>query len=154
MLKEATVGDCRNALDAAAWSSQNDLSTVEYLISKGADIHAQSGKYETPLHVAVRSWANNLWMVAYLVKQGSGVNARAGKYETPLITVASTLPEKLSVVKYLIGKGADVNAKSEQYGNVLGATMRQENRKTARLLLSHGAKLIETDEAPLWLTGS
>ena len=70
---------------------------VEFLVRKGADIHAQNNRGETPLHLASRQ--GHLSVVEFLVRSGADIRAQANNGDTPLDN--SIQRRKQDVVDYL-----------------------------------------------------
>ena len=65
-----------------ACASYNDnLSLVEFLVGKGADIHASVDDGSTPLHTA--SWGGRLSIVEFLVGKGANIYAQNKDGKTP-----------------------------------------------------------------------
>ena len=77
--------------------SESNLSIVEYLISKGADIEAKDYLDKTPLHYACQK--GHLKIVEYLVSKGANIEAKAILELTPLYLASSYHRE--DVIKYL-----------------------------------------------------
>ena len=97
----------------AIWSGGH-LSVVEYLIGKGADIHAQNFvEGATPLHYA--SWKGHLSVVEVLVGKGADIHTQENDGLTPLHWAC--WKGHLSVLEFLVGKGADIHVQ-----NTIGET--------------------------------
>ncbi|KAJ5071633.1 ankyrin repeat [Anaeramoeba ignava] len=99
---------------------QNSFEIIKYLISKKADVNAQTNKgEETPLHFAIqfqKNKENSFQIIKYLIENGADVNVKNKRKETPLhfaIQYQSQNKENsFEIIKYLIDKGSDVNAKN------------------------------------------
>ena len=50
------------------------VEVVQYLVEKGADIHARNNKAKTPLHSAAENGQSDI--ISYLINQGADINAR------------------------------------------------------------------------------
>ncbi len=115
----------------ACW--MGDLSIVELLLSKGANVHAQDSDGRTPIIAA--SYGGYLSIVELLISKGANVNDRDSNGNTPIL-VAS---EKgyLSIVELLLSKGANIHDKD---ANILTPIMRAATRghsSIVDLLLSY-----------------
>lgn len=81
--------------------------TIDFLLSKGADVKAGNNKGMTPLHVT-----ESYEIAQLLIDHGADVNIRNNEEMTPLHEVASLIVgDPLRVAQLLIANGADVNAK-------------------------------------------
>ena len=93
--------------DAAA---KGDVSAVEALLDKGADVNARDKDDWTPLHFAAFVGHNDV--VALLLDKGADLNAMEAKHDwTPLHFAA--LRGHKDVVALLVAKGANVKAKGK-----------------------------------------
>lgn len=88
---------------------KGDLSQVESLIKKGANIEARGEHDFTPLHTAAHG--RNIEIVRYLVSKGADVNAvkKAGNAGTPIGW--AILNDDLVMAKFLKEHGAKVSQK-------------------------------------------
>jgi uncharacterized protein len=87
----------------ASHDEGSDLYSVEYLISKGADINAIDEIGETALMKAVEN--KELEIVEFLLQKGAEINILNGDGENALILATRYVNEKM--VKYLLENGAD-----------------------------------------------
>ena len=94
------------------------LDISEWLLTEGADIDAQGGRYGNALQVASRHGQEAI--VRLLLDRGADINAQGGKYGNAL-QVASGGGCK-ATVQLLLDEGAEVNAQGGKYGNVLQAS--------------------------------
>ncbi|KAJ5071634.1 ankyrin repeat [Anaeramoeba ignava] len=100
--------------------NQNSFEIIKYLISKKADVNAQTNKgEETPLHFAIqfqKNKENSFEIIKYLIENGADVNVKNKRKEIPLhfaIQYQSQNKENsFEIIKYLLDKGSDVNAKN------------------------------------------
>lgn len=121
-------------LHAAIQSESANLSVVNFLISRGADVNAKTKEAYTPLHFVANygCWYTHhgtchpdriaklpgAEIAESLIQAGSDVNARDNRGDTPLHTAAYCA--NFPVVKLLIKAGADVNAVNKSGESVLG----------------------------------
>lgn len=96
-------GALDNNLMVAA--SNGLVSEIERLISKGADVNAESYQGATPLIFAVAS--NQLTAVTKLLEYAPDVNKMTENFETPLII--SVKNRNAEIAEALIRGGADIN---------------------------------------------
>ncbi|KAL9632651.1 MAG: hypothetical protein Q9164_005185 [Protoblastenia rupestris] len=90
--------------------------TVQYLISRGANIRAENVVGDQPIHIACRK--GYLRLVKIFLDAGVDIETRESAHnETPLLKAAST--GKTDVVMYLMEKGADTKAKTQHGRNAL-----------------------------------
>lgn len=115
----------------------DDKGLVEALLKKGANINGAKHAYETPLHAAIAE--NQRKMAEFLIKNGADVNARNMSQRTPLHFIAHYMDDP-KLVEMMINRGADVNAKDKNGATPLAFAINARNKKTARLLRSHGGK--------------
>ncbi|KAJ7718038.1 ankyrin repeat domain-containing protein [Mycena olivaceomarginata] len=133
----------------------------QLLLSKGADVNAQGGRYGNALQAAVSQGHDKI--VQVLVDKGEDVNTQGGEYGNALQAAASGGHDKTvsdvnaqggeygnalqaaaseghdKIVQVLLDKGADVNAQGGEYGNALLAAADQGHDKIVKVLLDKGA---------------
>lgn len=114
------------------------VNAVEYLLSRGANVHAQGGRYSTALHAASHRGHDKI--VELLLSKGADVHAQGGDYGTALH--AAWLEGHDKVVELLLSKGADVHG---NYGTALQAASRRGYDKIVELLLSEDAEVYAQD---------
>ncbi|KAJ7484887.1 ankyrin repeat-containing domain protein [Mycena galericulata] len=121
-----------SAIEIAAYFG--DTTVVALLISKGADVNAQGGRYGTALHAA--SARGHVAVIRQLMAHAADVNA-----ERRGITALQVASDRGNVeaVRLLLENGADVNARGGRLGTALYAASRSGNKKLVRLLLESGA---------------
>lgn len=83
--------------------ARRDLTWLEFLIGKGADINARDNRGVTPLVLAVDS--NFTQGAAYLIARGARINDSNDAGETPLITAVHN--RNIELIKLLLRAGAD-----------------------------------------------
>ena len=92
------------------------VQTVQYLVSCGSNIKAESIGGDQSIHIAC--WRGSLPIVKILLDAGIDIETRDSVHnETPLLKAAST--GKTDIVLYLLEKGADTNAKTQFGRNAL-----------------------------------
>ncbi|KAL8727037.1 MAG: hypothetical protein Q9166_006335 [cf. Caloplaca sp. 2 TL-2023] len=86
---------------------QQNMSTVELLLNKGANIEGRDDEHETPLlkAVAIRSTS----LIIFLLSKGANIEARDARKRTPLHRAVAT--RSTDVVTTLLSKGAIVNSR-------------------------------------------
>jgi ankyrin repeat protein len=100
-------------LQVAVCCKDLDISVIEHLIEKGADINystpsdplAKPFEGWTSLHYAISCGADEA--ARLLIEKGASVNAIADDGTTPLIIAAKN--DSLFMAKFMLDKGADVN---------------------------------------------
>ncbi len=90
-----------------------DISKVQDLIKRGADVGAENTWGRTPLHFA--SISNYIEIAKLLIELGADLEAKDNNRDTPLHWASSW--NRIETAKLLIERGADVEAK-----DVFGAT--------------------------------
>jgi hypothetical protein len=114
------------------------LSTVtRLLLSKGADVNAQSRLFGTALEAA--SWRGDEQIVKTLLDQGADVNAQSRRHGNAL--QAASKGGREQVVKMLLDRGADVNAQGGLFGNALQAASEGGHEQVVKTLLDQGANV-------------
>ncbi|EAY23235.1 ankyrin repeat protein, putative [Trichomonas vaginalis G3] len=92
---------------------KDDKEFIEFLISRGADIHLKDSLGRIALFYAIES--SNKELVEYLISQGSDINAKDQKGRSPL-HCAVTFNRK-EIVEMIVSHGADLNAKDNYFEN-------------------------------------
>ena len=93
-------------LDKEDWDDV-DMSKVQDLIERGADVGAKSDEGHTPLHLAAAR--NDLELAKLLIDRGADVNVEDEDGWTPLHL--ASYKDNIEIVKLLLDAGADVEAK-------------------------------------------
>jgi ankyrin repeat protein len=121
-------------LDLAEFSTSHK-KMVELLVSKGADVNAQSASGATPLFWAVmRDQKDD---AQFLLEKGANVNT-PDAYGDTILDCALHL-QFGSMIQLLVDKGADVNAKDQSGTRPLGYALGMDDHKWAELLKKKGA---------------
>jgi len=85
-----------------------DMSKVQDLIERGADVRAKDNRGETPLHFA--SWYNSIEIAKFLIERGADVRAKNNGGRTPLHWASKR--NHIEIAKLLLDAGSDVEAKN------------------------------------------
>jgi len=123
------------ALIAAAQNGHTE--TVEFLLSKGADLHLQNDEQGNALIAAARN--GRYKTVEVLLSKGGDINAQNAGQGFALNAAARNGQNK--TVEVLLAKGADINAQNARHGSALNAAARNGHLATVELLIIRGADL-------------
>lgn len=85
----------------------DDMELPAYLISLGANVHAEDNLHNTPLHYAA-AHNSNVDILKYLVSLGADADAYWEESESPL-HYAAAHNSNVEVLKYLVSQGAELN---------------------------------------------
>lgn len=149
----------------ADWGYSDSL---QYLVSKGADIHAKNANGETCLFNGAKS--NNPEIIQVILENGGSIKDRDNLGSTPLHTAVrwgavksaeqliklgininaqntagksplaeAVIANKTEVSKYLLENGANPNSSDENGVTILMDTIRAQNPELVKLLLKYGA---------------
>jgi ankyrin repeat protein len=121
-----------------SWSRailKRDLSTIERLVTAGADVNRTNGDGMTALMVACAEQDESLRRL--LIKHGARVNAANDRGGTPLMYSATV--GDLDAVKFLLARGASVNARATNGWTALTLASARGFEQVATVLLAHGA---------------
>jgi ankyrin repeat protein len=134
--------------------NKGSVETVRWLLDKGIDVNAESGRFATPLQIAVVEAVREVQVfkdtklrgpeiVKLLLKRGAQVNQQGGEYGTALhAAYANWGPgNEGQIHQLLLEHGADVNIRGGKYGTVLTAACGNYSVgvESVRLLLDCGA---------------
>jgi hypothetical protein len=126
---------------------KGDVSQVNLLISKGADVNSKNRMgWSPPLHTAIQYRRQAL--IEPLIAKGADVNAKGNSGQTPLHIAVNT--DQKDAVELLIANGADVNVMGSRGDNALALAKKRRNTEIVELLRKHGAK----EPSPEDLTGN
>ena len=118
-------------------ASNQDATSVQLLLERGADVNARGEGNWTALMCAVGR--RNTEIVKLLIARGAHVNIRSIYGMTPLI-IAADAAGPISIFRLLLEKGADVNVKEEITGQTPLAWAASDGRNDmVRHLLERGA---------------
>ncbi len=115
------------------YAGEEDIETLVWLLTHGADPNARNDRGITPLHIATSPEA-----VDVLVKHGAIVDSKSNQDETPLIVNAAE-SEGLPVMKKLLQLGADPNARDVYQNTALSLAIDRDEKAKVKLLRKHGA---------------
>ncbi|KAG8752573.1 hypothetical protein FRC14_006936 [Serendipita sp. 396] len=144
-------------------SDKGNLSIIQLLVERGADVNAPGGAVGTPLKAAIQS--QNQAVFQLLLDSGADINARGDTSKYPIdqaiwngnLQAADKLLElggqfgdetleaaldhhpKEYLVKILLDKGANPNAPQKENGNVLQYAVIHSEEQVSRWLLEAGA---------------
>jgi ankyrin repeat protein len=119
-----------------------DMSKVQDLIKRGADVDAINKMGVTPLHLA--SYNNSIETAKLLIERGADVDAKGNGGWTPLYQ--ATLYNFIEIAKLLLDRGADVKAKDNDGYTPLHRASRWNRIEIAKLLLDAGADVEAKDK--------
>ncbi|XP_055524188.1 26S proteasome non-ATPase regulatory subunit 10-like [Wyeomyia smithii] len=111
------------------------LSTVRFLVSKGASVNHRNWQGHSSLQYACSK--GHFEIVKYLLEQGADVNVVDKRNDTPLHRVVSQ--GRLEILKYLLEHGASVNVQNAEGNTPLHLACEDEQNGCALLLVEHGA---------------
>jgi ankyrin repeat protein len=119
-----------------------DMSKVQDLLDRGADLEAKSNFGRTPLHLA--SINNHIETAKLLLEKGVDVEAKDNIGRTPLYYASRD--NHIEIAKLLLDRGADVEAKDNIGRTPLYSATWNNHIETAKLLLDAGADVKAKDK--------
>jgi ankyrin repeat protein len=134
-------------------ASTGDITKVQALLGKGAEVDVKDTDGTTPLIVAATN--GNLEVAHILIDHGANVNARGTIIEivnkgelrggwTALIRAAAN--GHAEIVKLLLEKGADPNIREVMGESALMAAAQQNHADIVGILKKAGARTVNSDE--------
>ncbi|WP_422489636.1 ankyrin repeat domain-containing protein [Endozoicomonas sp. ALE010] len=126
------------------------IEAVEWLLDKGADIHAHCMGQETPMCQACGR--GHLELVKFLDSKGARLQdagsgsplywaASAGSMDTVAYLLDRGSKVNIDVVKYLVEQGADVNVEYQSLGSALWTASEYGHLDTVMYLCQQGANI-------------
>ncbi|MFC1792773.1 ankyrin repeat domain-containing protein [Planctomycetota bacterium] len=113
-----------------------DVSMLERLVSKGADIHSNIGQSGlTKLHMVCAS--SNKDAAEFLIRKGAEINVEASDGATPLFHAA--VNGHADIVELLINRGADINLSMHEGATPIAMANRRGQTEVVNILRRHGA---------------
>ncbi|MDQ7821266.1 MAG: ankyrin repeat domain-containing protein [Candidatus Eremiobacteraeota bacterium] len=129
-----------------------NFPALEYLVSRGANIHTKGVGRETLLHIA--SMKGNLPMIKFLVERGADITKPDEFGQTAIERAAFGGKES---VEYLLSRGASVNERTRSGRTPLHSAINKGDMAAARLLIARGADVNAKDNegrTPLHLSSN
>jgi hypothetical protein len=115
------------------------VDTVKYLLTQGADVNIQDGRYGSALQAASANGHEKI--VELLLSQGADINIRAGLYRDGSALQAASANGHEKIVELLLRQGADINIRGFHYSSALQAASANGHENIVELLLSQGADI-------------
>ena len=136
-------GRGKNALHCAVAIGGHSISTLETLVSAGADVRCCDWWGMSPLHEAARN--GNVAAVDFLIENGAQVNQQ-DKNGAIALHVAAT-SNRREVVELLIKKGSSVNATDKNLSTPLHFAAWTDSEDVTEVLLVKGADIRMKDRS-------
>lgn len=118
-------------------AADGDISQIQLLISRNADVNAKDKDSSTPLHFAAR-WGHTD-VAQLLIGKGADVNATDARRWTPLHFAARF--DRTHIAQMLIAESANVNAKATGKWTPLHLAVRFGYTDVAKLLIAKAADI-------------
>ena len=109
---------------------------VQLLLDQGADINAQSGRYDNALSMAIHNGDDR--MVQILFDRGADIKTKSN-YSSAVW--AASLKNNDKVVQILLNEEVDINVRSENYGTALKAASLKGHEKLVQMLFDQGVDI-------------
>jgi ankyrin repeat protein len=127
--------ECGNAVQTAAFFGRDEI--LDYLVSKGADIHRSSKRYNSALEAAAAGSQES--MFKKLLSYGIDMYHPCVNKGNLLQVAASSGLD--SIVQLLLEEGMNVNIQGGYYGSALTAAAYHGHMSTCQILIENGADL-------------
>ena len=121
---------------------KRSLSTVEFLLARGADVNAVNSAGQTPLHFA--AFEGVLDVAKLLLESGAVLELQDSTGQTPLHYAAYNGHHEL--VALFLDRGADIHCRNKLLTTPLHYTVYQGSLEAARVLLERGASVYKRDK--------
>ncbi|KAJ3426108.1 ankyrin repeat-containing protein [Anaeramoeba flamelloides] len=89
-----------------------DLSVIEYLLTKGLDLHQKSRKLQTPFHHYCEKPNATLEMIKFFLDHSFDINELGQRSETILFPICRNEKLNLQIIQFLLEKGINVDHQS------------------------------------------
>ena len=136
-------GRGKNALHCAVAGGGHSISTLETLVSAGADVCCCDWWGMSPLHEAARN--DNVAAVDFLIENGAQVNLK-DKNGAIALHLAATCNRR-EIVELLIKKGSSVNATDKNLSTPLHFAAWTDSEDFTEVLLGKGADVTMKDRS-------
>lgn len=120
----------------------NGLTTVRFLLDKGADPNSATMIGQTPLMAAANR--GDVETMRLLIARSAKVDAKAGTGATALLAASGS--GEPAAVKLLLESGADPNAATKKKDTALGSAATSGVEESVKLLLASGARVNVQDD--------
>jgi ankyrin repeat protein len=127
--------ECGNAVQTAAFFGRHEL--LDYLVSKGADIHMSSKRFYNALEAAVAGSQES--MFKKLLSYGIDIYRPCVDIGNLLQVAASSGSD--SIIQLLLEEGMNINIQGGYYGSALTAAAYYGHMSTCQILIESGANL-------------
>ncbi|PNP46422.1 hypothetical protein THARTR1_10744 [Trichoderma harzianum] len=130
---------------------EGTLEAVRFLVDRGADVNAESGRFGTPI-LAAAAREDSMPFLTLLMDKGATMNYEGGEYGSALQAHCWSSFDNIETLRFLLNHCANVNAKGGKYGTALIAICAHTfdgslGKECVRLLLDHGADVnVQSDE--------
>jgi ankyrin repeat protein len=116
-----------------------DMTMIEFLVSKGADVNLHPTSGNTSLQESIHKKG----LPEFLIHHGADVNVTAGSKIVPLNE--AILSKNNAMIKLLLEKGAEVNVHDNRGRTPLGLAVKSGRLELAEVLIAKGADIDACD---------
>jgi len=135
-------------------NQSEQIECMKTLISIGANVNAQDGDQNTPLHILCKY--NPHWITPaspelileaanILINAGANVNAVNRYNSSPLHYVCRVKSDQTTIIQFLINQGANMNSKNNQGATPLHSAVRNNSSYSVINLLEADAEVDSLD---------
>ena len=114
--------------------TNNNVELVQYLISKGGDIHKPAYRWGTPLSIAARYACNDV--ITYLLDLGADIEYTDEQGYTPFLMACGNLRHDLTTISLLLSRGVNRDQKTMQGYSAMHVAAIDGNWKMLQLLVN------------------